>query len=142
MSTVGAEKGVTTGRARRCGWFYAALLRRSAHINGLSGLCITKLDVLDGLPELKICTGYELDGAQLDVLPLGADDIARCRPIYETLPGWSESTAGITNGEALPVNARQYLSRIEQASGVPIHMISTGPERVHTIVLRHPFQTA
>lgn len=139
MSQVGAEKGVTTGRARRCGWFDAALLRRSAHINGLSGLCITKLDVLDGLPELKLCTGYELDGARLDVLPLGADDIARCSPIYETMPGWTESTAGVTSHEALPVNARLYLQRIEQACGVPIHLISTGPDRTHTIVLRHPF---
>ena len=139
MSNVGAEKGVTTGRARRCGWFDAALLRRSAQINGLSGLCITKLDVLDGLPELQLCTGYELDGKQLDVLPLGADDIARCRPIYETVPGWSESTAGLTSYEALPVNARLYLQRIEQSCGVPIHLISTGPDREHTIVLRHPF---
>lgn len=139
MSNVGAEKGVTTGRARRCGWFDAALMRRSAQINGLSGLCITKLDVLDGLPELQLCTGYELDGKQLDVLPLGADDIARCRPIYETVPGWSESTAGLTSYEALPVNARLYLQRIEQSCGVPIHLISTGPDREHTIVLRHPF---
>lgn len=139
MSNVGAEKGVTTGRARRCGWFDAALMRRSAQINGLSGLCITKLDVLDGLPELQLCTGYELDGKQLDVLPLGADDIARCRPTYETVPGWSESTAGLTSYEALPVNARLYLQRIEQSCGVPIHLISTGPDREHTIVLRHPF---
>ena len=97
MSTVGAERGVTTGRPRRCGWFDAALLKRSAQVNGLSGLCITKLDVLDGLPELKLCVGYELDGRHIDLLPLGADDIARCKPIYETLEGWSDSTVGLIN---------------------------------------------
>jgi len=139
MSTVGAEKGVTTGRSRRCGWFDAALLKRSAQVNGLSGLCITKLDVLDGLPELQLCTGYELDGEQIDILPLGADDIARCKPIYETMPGWSESTVGVTEYDKLPVNARLYLQRIEHATGVPIHIISTSPDRDHTIMVRHPF---
>ena len=139
MSTVGAEKGVTTGRSRRCGWFDAALLKRSAQVNGLSGLCITKLDVLDGLKELKLCTGYELDGEVLDILPLGADNIASCKPIYETLEGWSDSTVGVTQYEQLPVNARLYLQRIEQAAGVPIHMVSTSPDRDHTILLRHPY---
>jgi len=139
MSTVGAEKGVTTGRSRRCGWFDTALLKRSAQVNGLSGLCITKLDVLDGLPELQLCTGYELDGEQIDILPLGADDIARCKPIYETMPGWSESTVGVTEYDKLPVNARLYLQRIEHATGVPIHIISTSPDRDHTIMVRHPF---
>jgi adenylosuccinate synthase len=139
MSTVGAEKGVTTGRSRRCGWFDAALLKRSAQVNGLSGLCITKLDVLDGLTELKLCTGYELDGEQIDILPLGADDIARCQPIYETMPGWSESTVGVTQYDRLPINARLYLQRIEHATGVPIHVISTSPDRDHTIMVRHPF---
>ena len=139
MATVGAEKGVTTGRSRRCGWFDAALLKRSAQVNGLSGLCITKLDVLDGLPELKLCTGYELDGQHIDILPLGADDIARCQPIYETLEGWSESTVGVTQYERLPVNARLYLQRIEQAVGVPIHIVSTSPDRDHTIKVLHPF---
>lgn len=139
MATVGAEKGTTTGRARRCGWFDAALLKRSAQVNGLSGLCITKLDVLDGLPELQLCVGYRLDGATIDLLPLGADEIARCEPIYETLPGWQESTAGITDYEALPRNARRYLERIEAVTGVPIHVISTSPDRDHTILLRHPF---
>ena len=89
MSTVGAERGVTTGRSRRCGWFDAALLKRSAQVNGLTGLCITKLDVLDGLTELKLCTGYDLDGQIIDILPMGADDIERCVPIYETMPGWT-----------------------------------------------------
>ena len=139
MSTVGAEKGVTTGRSRRCGWFDAALLKRSAQVNGLSGLCITKLDVLDGLDELQLCVGYELDGERIDILPLGADDIAHCKPIYETLEGWSESTVGVTDYTRLPVNARLYLQRIEHATGVPIHLISTSPDRDHTIMMRHPF---
>ena len=139
MATVGAEKGVTTGRSRRCGWFDAALLKRSAQVNGLSGLCITKLDVLDGLPELKLCVGYELDGQHIDILPLGADDIARCKPVYETLEGWSQSTVGVTSYDKLPVNARLYLQRIQHAAGVPIHLISTSPDREHTIMVKHPF---
>ena len=139
MATVGAEKGTTTGRARRCGWFDAALLKRSAQVNGLSGLCITKLDVLDGLKELQLCVGYELDGERIDILPLGADEIARCQPIYETLPGWTETTVGATSMAQLPENARQYLRRIEAVTGVPIHMVSTSPDRDHTILLRHPF---
>ncbi|MDR0274853.1 MAG: adenylosuccinate synthase, partial [Burkholderiaceae bacterium] len=139
MATVGAEVGTTTGRSRRCGWFDAALLKRSAQVNGLTGLCITKLDVLDGLPELKLCTGYELDGRRIDILPLGAEEIARCQPIYETLQGWSQSAAGVTDYARLPVNARLYLQRIEQAVGVPIHVISTSPDREHTITVRHPF---
>jgi adenylosuccinate synthase len=139
MSTVGAEKGVTTGRSRRCGWFDAALLKRSAQVNGLSGLCITKLDVLDGLEELKLCTGYELDGQLIDLLPMGADDIARCQPVYETLPGWSDSTVGVTDYAKLPLSARQYLERIAEVTGVPIAMISTSPDRDHTILMRHPY---
>ena len=139
MSTVGAEKGVTTGRSRRCGWFDAALLKRSAQVNGLSGLCITKLDVLDGLPELMLCTGYELDGRQIDILPLGADEIARCVPRYERMPGWSESTVGVTEYTQLPAAARRYLERIVEVTGVPIAMISTSPDRDHTILMKHPF---
>ncbi len=139
MSTVGAEKGVTTGRSRRCGWFDAALLKRSAQVNGLSGLCITKLDVLDGLTELLLCTGYELDGEVTDILPMGADDISRCKPIYETMDGWSDSTVGVTQYDKLPVAARLYLQRIEQVTGVPIHMVSTSPDRDHTIMMRHPY---
>ena len=139
LSTVGAEKGVTTGRSRRCGWFDAALLKRSAQVNGLSGLCITKLDVLDGIKELQLCTGYELDGEVTDILPMGADDIARCKPIYETLEGWSDSTVGVTQYDKLPINARLYLQRIEQVTGVPVHMISTSPDRDHTIMMRHPY---
>jgi adenylosuccinate synthase len=139
MSTVGAEKGVTTGRSRRCGWFDAALLKRSAQVNGLSGLCITKLDVLDGLSELLLCTGYELDGETTDILPMGADDIARCKPIYESMPGWSDSTVGVTVYDDLPVAARRYLERIAQVTGVAIHMVSTSPDRDHTIMMRHPY---
>lgn len=139
LATVGAEKGTTTGRSRRCGWFDAALLKRSAQVNGLSGLCITKLDVLDGLQQLQLCTGYELDGETIDILPLGADEIARCKPIYETMEGWTDSTVGVTQYERLPINARLYLQRIEHVTGVPIHMISTSPDRDHTIMMRHPY---
>jgi adenylosuccinate synthase len=139
LSTVGAEKGVTTGRSRRCGWFDAALLKRSAQVNGLSGLCITKLDVLDGLTELQLCTGYRLDGELIDILPMGADDIARCEPVYETLPGWTDTTVGVTQLDQLPPAARNYLKRIEEVTGVPIHVVSTSPDRDHTILLRNPF---
>ena len=140
LSTVGQERGTVTGRARRCGWLDAAALKRSIIINGVSGLCITKLDVLDGLPEILVCTGYELHGRKLDILPLDADEIALCVPIYETLPGWTESTAGLTNWEQLPLNARRYLERVQALIGAPIDMVSTGPDRVHTILLRHPFR--
>ncbi len=139
MSTVGAEKGVTTGRSRRCGWFDAALLKRSAQVNGLSGLCITKLDVLDGLPELQLCVGYQLDGETIDILPMGADEIARCVPIYESIPGWSESSVGVTEYAKLPVNAQKYLQRIEEVTGVPVHVVSTSPDRDHTILLHNPY---
>ena len=141
LSTVGQENGVTTGRSRRCGWFDAALLKRSAQVNGLSGLCITKLDVLDGLTELKLCTGYQLDGAVTNILPASAEDVARCVPIYETMPGWSQSTVGVTQVDRLPPQARAYLDRIEQVCGVPIHLISTSPDREHTIMKKHPFST-
>ena len=140
MANVGAERGTTTGRARRCGWFDAALLKRSAQVNGLTGLCITKLDVLDGLPEVKICVGYTLDGEHTDILPIGADEIERCVPIYETLAGWPVgSTVGVTEFDALPTNARLYLQRIEQVTGVPIDVVSTSPDRDHTIMRVHPF---
>jgi len=139
MATVGAEKGVTTGRSRRCGWFDAALLKRSAQVNGLSGLCITKLDVLDGLQEVQLCTHYLSAGEVVDLFPMGADKIAQCQPVYETMPGWSRPTAGITQLEDLPPEARHYLNRIEQICGVPIHMVSTSPDRAHTMVLKAPF---
>ena len=139
MADKGHEFGSVTGRARRCGWFDAAALKRSIQINGISGLCITKLDVLDGVEELKICTGYKLDGKLSDILPVGADDLARCEPVYETMPGWMDNTVGIIALDKLPVTAQAYLTRIEQLCGVPIDMISTGPDREETIVRRHPF---
>jgi adenylosuccinate synthase len=140
LSAVGHEFGTVTGRARRCGWFDAALLRRSVRINGVSGMCLTKLDVLDGLAELKICTGYRLGERTVDIFPVGAEDAARCEPIYEVLPGWTETTVGARSLAALPANARAYIKRIEQLVGVPIDMVSTGPDREETIVLRHPFE--
>ena len=140
LSTVGQERGTVTGRPRRCGWLDAAALKRSIIINGISGLCITKLDVLDGLSEIKVCSGYELNGRRIDILPLDADDIVACQPIYETFPGWTESTAGVTQWDALPLNARRYLERVQTFIGAPIAMVSTGPDRDHTILLRHPYQ--
>lgn len=140
LSAVGHEFGTVTGRPRRCGWFDAALLRRSVQINGVSGMCLTKLDVLDGLTELKICTGYRIDGRQVDIFPVGAEDAGRCVPIYETMPGWSQATVGAKTLAGLPANARAYIKRIEELVGVPIDMVSTGPDREETIVLRHPFK--
>jgi len=140
LSVVGQERGTVTGRARRCGWLDAAALKRSMIINGISGLCITKLDVLDKLPEIKVCVGYTLRGQAIDILPLDADDISACEPVWETFPGWTGSTFGITAWDALPANARAYLQRVQQLIGVPIDMVSTGPDRDHTILLRHPYQ--
>jgi adenylosuccinate synthase len=139
MATRGHEFGATTGRARRCGWFDAAALKRAIQINGVSGLCITKLDVLDGVEELKICTGYRINGHISDILPVGADELACCEPIYESLPGWQGSTVGVKTLEGLPPEARAYIQRMELHCGVPVDMISTGPDREETIVLRHPF---
>ena len=140
LSSVGQERGTVTGRARRCGWLDAAALKRSIVINGVSGLCITKLDVLDGLEEIKVCVGYELGGRRIDILPLDADDIVACKPIYESFPGWSGSTAGLTQWDQLPASARHYLERVKDFIGAPIDMVSTGPDRDHTILLRHPFR--
>ncbi len=140
LSTVGQERGTVTGRARRCGWLDAAALKRSMIINGVSGLCFTKLDVLDGLPQIQVCTGYRFGGRELDILPLDADEIAACEPCYETMPGWSGSTAGATRWDDLPRNAQRYLERVQSLIDTPIDMVSTGPDREHTIVLRHPFR--
>jgi adenylosuccinate synthase len=140
LSTVGQERGTVTGRARRCGWLDAAALKRAIIINGVSGLCITKLDVLDGLEEINICVGYRLHGKAVDILPLDADDIVACKPEYETFPGWRESTAGLTQWDQLPRNARLYLERVQACIGAPIDMVSTGPDRDHTILLRHPYK--
>jgi adenylosuccinate synthase len=140
LATRGNEFGATTGRPRRCGWFDAAALKRSIQINGISGLCVTKLDVLDGVEELKVCTGYKLDGKFSDILPVGAEEISRCEPEYEILPGWKESTVGVKSLDALPASARRYLKRVEELCDVPVDIISTGPDREETILLRHPFQ--
>ena len=136
----GNEFGSVTGRPRRCGWFDAAALKRAAQINGLSGLCITKLDVLDGLETLRICTGYKIDGGITDILPYGADSIAHCEPIFEDHAGWSESTYGVKTWDGLPKNAQVYLKRIEALVGTPIDLVSTGPDREETVVVRHPFR--
>ncbi|MDM4767379.1 adenylosuccinate synthase [Pelomonas sp. SE-A7] len=140
LSTVGQEKGTVTGRARRCGWLDAAALKRSIIINGITGLCMTKLDVLDGLSEIQMCVGYELNGQTIDILPLDGDEIAACKPIYETFPGWTETTFGVTAWDALPLNARRYLERVSEVIGAPIAMVSTGPDRDHTILLQHPYK--
>ena len=139
LATRGNEFGATTGRPRRCGWFDAAALKRSIQINGVSGLCVTKLDVLDGVDELKLCVGYRLADGLSDILPVGAEELERCEPIYEVLPGWHESTVGLREHAALPGNARAYLQRLEEVCGVPIDLISTGPDRDQTIVIRPLF---
>ena len=139
MSTVGREFGTVTGRKRRCGWLDLAALKRSIIINGVSGLCITKLDVLDGLDTIRICVGYRIAGQQGGEPPLLSDEFGDVEAIYEELPGWKEPTVGVTLHAKLPENARRYLARIEQIAGVPIDVISTGPDRDQTIVLRHPF---
>ena len=136
----GNEFGSVTGRPRRCGWFDAAALKRSIQINGISGLCVTKLDVLDGLDSLKICIGYKVGDSQRDILPFGADMLAQCEPVYEELSGWKDSTIGITRYEELPKAAQYYLQRIEQVCEIPVDMISTGADREQTIVRRHPFK--
>lgn len=141
LASVGKEFGSVTGRPRRCGWFDGAALKRSVRLNGISGLCITKLDVLDGLPVLKMGVGYELDGKPIDVLPYGADAVARAKPILEEMPGWTDSTVGVTQFDKLPVNAQRYLTRMSEVCGVPIDMVSTGPDRNETIMLRHPFKS-
>ena len=141
LAKQGNEFGAVTGRPRRCGWFDAALLRRSIQINGFTGLCITKLDVLDGLTTVKIGLGYTLRGQRVDVLPAGADDVAACEPMYEEMPGWSESTFGVKSFDALPQNARNYLKRLEALCGVPLALVSTGPDRDETIVIHHPFKS-
>src|SRR5687767_991719 len=136
----GQEFGATTGRPRRTGWFDAAALKRSIQLNGVSGLCITKLDVLDGAETLKICVGYDLEGTMSEILPVGAEELALCVPVYEEMPGWQESTLGVKVHDKLPKAARDYLARIEKLCGVPIDIISTGPERDETIVMRHPYE--
>ena len=141
LAEVGKEFGSVTGRPRRTGWLDAAALKRSIQINGLTGLCITKLDVLDGIKTIRLCVGYKLDGKTLDVLPRGAEAVARCEPIYEDFAGWTDSTFGITDWNKLPKTAQDYLKRVQEICGKPIAMVSTGPERDETILLQHPFES-
>ncbi|MDX2219939.1 MAG: adenylosuccinate synthase [Burkholderiales bacterium] len=136
----GNEYGSVTGRPRRCGWFDAAALKRAVQINGVSALCITKLDVLDGLDVVRLATGYKVNGSVRDILPVGAEALAVCEPIYEEFPGWKESTVGIKSFDALPKTAQAYLKRLEALIGAPIDIISTGPDREETIVVRDPFK--
>lgn len=136
----GNEFGSVTGRPRRCGWFDAAALRRSMQINGVTGLCITKLDVLDGFSEIKLCIGYDTLSGRLDVLPFGSDAVAQCTPVYETMPGWSGTTEGVRQWKDLPEAAQRYLNRLSEVVGAPIAMVSTGADRDDTILLDHPFQ--
>ena len=130
LAEVGHEYGATTGR---CGWIDLPALRRAIYNSSISGLCLTKLDVLDALPQIQVCTHYDMDGERLDVAPVGADELARCQPVYETLPGWQSDTVGITAYEQLPEKARAYIAYLENALGLPIAIVSTGPDRVHTI---------
>ena len=140
LAEVGKEFGSVTGRPRRTGWLDAAALKRSIQINGLTGLCITKLDVLDGLDRVRLCVGYHFNENKIDVLPRGAESVSLCEPIYEDFPGWKDSTFGIREWSRLPIAAQNFLRRIEEVAGKPIAMVSTGPERDETILLQHPFQ--
>jgi len=139
MAERGHEFGSTTGRPRRCGWFDAVALRRAIQLNSVSGMCITKLDVLDGLEAIRICVGYRYNGEERATPPVGADAFETCEPVYEEMPGWSESTVGVKSYAALPQAARDYLKRIEEVVGAPVDIISTGPDRNETIILRDPF---
>lgn len=140
LSTVGREVGVNTGRARRCGWFDAVLVRQSVAINGIDGIALTKLDVLDGLKTLKICVGYKIGDREVDYLPAGMRDQAAAVPIYEEMEGWSESTAGARSFKDLNANAIKYVRRVEELIGAPVALLSTSPERDDTILMRDPFQ--
>ena len=139
LARVGHEFGSVTGRARRCGWFDAVALRRSIALNSVSGLCVTKLDVLDDLDTIRICVGYKVGGEVVETPPLAADQYAEIEPVYEDVPGWKSSTVGLTAYPELPENARAYLDRLQAVVGVPIDIISTGPDRAETIVLSNPF---
>lgn len=137
----GQEFGAVTGRRRRCGWFDAVAMRRSKQLNSLSGLCLTKLDILDGLDEVKICTGYRhKDGTVSEYPPMAADDYDEVTAVYETCPGWKESTFGAKSLAELPANAVAYVKRLEEILGLPVDILSTGPDRSQTITLRDPFE--
>ncbi|MFZ7136416.1 adenylosuccinate synthase [Avibacterium avium] len=136
----GNEFGAVTGRPRRCGWFDAVAMRRAIQVNSISGFCMTKLDVLDGFDEIKICVGYKMPNGEIaEFAPLAAKDWEGVEPIYETLPGWKESTFGVTDVNKLPENTRKYIKRIEEVTGVSVDILSTGPDRVETMILRDPF---
>jgi adenylosuccinate synthase len=139
MGEKGHEFGATTGRKRRCGWLDMVALKRSFKINSVSGLCITKLDVLDGLEMLKIAVAYRHQGKEVETIPVGAENLQDCEPVYIEMPGWQTSTYGVKAYDELPTAAINYLKKIEALCGVPIDIISTGPDRLETIVLRHPF---
>ncbi len=139
LAEKGHEFGATTGRPRRCGWLDGVALRRALKVNSISGLCITKLDVLDGLESIGLCVGYKCEGEELETPPAAVESLEACEPVYEELPGWQESTLGITRYQDLPQNARDYLRRLEELTEKPIDIVSTGPDRSQTIVLRHPF---
>jgi len=139
LGVKGHEFGATTGRKRRTGWFDAVSMRKSVQLNSLTGICLTKLDVLDGLDKIGICTAYKINGKLTEIAPLGADQYEACEAIIEEMPGWSETTAGITNVELLPANAKAYINRIEELMEVKIAILSTGPDREETIVLENPF---
>src|SRR5690606_25246976 len=140
LATVGKEKGTTTGRERRCGWFDAMLVKHAIRVNSINTICLTKLDVLDGLETIKVCVGYEDQNGNAINVPASADQFEKIRPVYKELPGWKESTFGAKKLEDLPENARAYIRFVEEAIGAPIDIISTGPDRVETIVLRHSFE--
>lgn len=139
LASRGVEFGATTGRARRCGWFDAVLMKRSAQLNSISGLCLTKLDVLDGLETIKICTGYRFKGSVIDDVPIGAESYGMCEPVLEEMPGWNDTTAGMTSYADLPKKAKAYIERLEEVLGLPVDILSTGPDRNETIIKRHPF---
>ncbi len=141
LANVGKEFGSVTGRPRRCGWFDAPALKRSIALNGIGGLAVMKLDVLDGLETVRLCVAYRRHGELLSMLPAGADALAECEPVYEDLPGWTGSTVGVRTWEQLPVNAQRYLQRLSDVAGAPIDMVSTSPDRLDTIVLRDPFHS-
>ena len=139
LARCGDEFGATTGRPRRCGWLDAVALRRMVSLNGVTGFCVTKLDVLDGFEEIKICTAYRLNGELLDAPPLDARSWADLEPVYESFPGWTESSRGATSLDQLPANAQSYLQAMEELCGAPVHIVSTGPDRTESIIIKYPF---
>ncbi len=139
LATRGHEFGATTGRPRRCGWFDAVALRRSLEINSVTGMCVTKLDVLDGLETIRICIGYQVDGKQVDLPPVGAEAYSACEPVYIDMPGWESPTVGLRDYDKLPAEAKSYLKKIEEVVDTPVAIISTGADRADNIILQQPF---